>query len=308
LRNEVARLETKLAAKSEELQLLQSELEPLRTSVTQLEGELELTAGYLAQEKENRELLQKRFDKFKNNSEKIDPKELEDLKKSFDDIQTERDQLAEQVTSLREEIESLQQKAQSDGSSQASAIADAVREAKKQQHEKFQTQHRERMAAKNEVIETITKERDETRTQLETVQQELNDAQQQLASVQALADQSKEQIVALQQEVVQLRITLGNAQQERDEALARASTGTQPATDVTMGEEGQIDEGASQDLSEEIANLRSLLETAKQQLTAAQNQANRADNDAAALKVKMSFMNDEITELRTEEVNIANMF
>jgi nucleoprotein TPR len=315
LRNDAARLEAKLADKNKEFESLHKELEPLRVRVEELEGELELTAGYLEQEKQQRDYWEKRFEKFVNKSEHIDPKDLEDLKKSNEDLQNERDLFAEQITGLSEEITTLKQQVQSDGTTQEAAIAEAVREARKKQHDSFQTQHREKMAAKNSVIDAITVERDAAQGQLTTVQQELDDARQQLTSIQPLASQSQEQVVALQQEVQQLQSQLTASQQElesahaaRDEALSRANASTQITADVNMGEEGQIDEGETQGSADQIASLQKSLDEVKKQLADAQNRAFRAENDYSALKVKESFMRDQVVKLEKDDVSHRNNY
>jgi nucleoprotein TPR len=229
------------------------------------------------------------------------------LKKSNEDLQTERDQFAEQVTTMSEEITTLKTQAQTDGTSQEAAIVEAVREAKKKQHESFQTQHREKMAAKNSVIDSITAERDAVQGHLATVQQELDEARQQLASAQASANQSQEQVAALQQEVEQLQSQLGAGQQELAAANAAhdETSSSDPAgnTDVNMGEEGQIDEGESQDSSNQIATLEKSLDEIKKQLADAQNRAFRAENDYSSLKVKESFMRDQVVKLEKDDVS-----
>jgi nucleoprotein TPR len=307
LRNDASRLEAKLADKSKDFEALHAELEPLRARVEELEGELELTAGFLEQEKQQRDYWEKRFEKFVNKSDHVDPKDLEDLKKSNEDLQTERDQFAEQVTTMSEEITTLKTQAQTDGTSQEAAIVEAVREAKKKQHESFQTQHREKMAAKNSVIDSITAERDAVQGHLATVQQELDEARQQLASAQASANQSQEQVAALQQEVEQLQSQLGAGQQELAAANAAhdETSSSDPAgnTDVNMGEEGQIDEGESQDSSNQIATLEKSLDEIKKQLADAQNRAFRAENDYSSLKVKESFMRDQVVKLEKDDVS-----
>jgi nucleoprotein TPR len=312
LRNDAARLETKLAEKSKEFENLHAELEPLRTRVEQLEGELELTAGYLDQEKKQRDYWEKRFDKFVNKSEHIDPKEMEDLKKETEDVKAERDQYAEQITGLQDRIKTLEE-----------GVEAAVEAAKTLQKDdlraKFNKRHKQLMEAaiepKQTEINSLTAERDQLQTSLTTLQQELETSRQQTADAQGQATQSQEQATALQQQVTLLQSQLATVQQEveavksaRDEAVARATVGANPSADVSMGEEGQINEVDAQASDQQLAELQRKLEEVKVQLTEAQNRAFRAENDYSALKVKESFMKDQVTKLEKDDVSSIYVF
>jgi nucleoprotein TPR len=307
LRNDAARLETKLAEKSKEFDNLHAELEPLRTRVEELEGELELTAGYLDQEKKQRDYWEKRFDKFVNKSEHIDPKEMEDLKKETEDVKVERDQYAEQITGLQDRVKTLEEGVQ--------AAVDAAKELQKDElRAKFNKRHKQLMEAaiepKQTEISALTAQRDQLQTTLTTLQQELETSRQQSADAQGQAAQFQEQATVLQQQVTLLQSQLATAQQEveaaksaRDEALARPVVSTNPSADVNMGEEGQIDEGNAQVLDQQLAELQHKLEEAKAQLNEAQNRAFRAENDYSALKVKESFMKNQVTKLEKDDVS-----
>jgi nucleoprotein TPR len=314
LRNDAARLEAKLAEKNREFETLHGELEPLKARVEELEGELELTSGYLEQEKKQRDYWEKRFDKFVNKSEHIDPKEMDDLKKTIEEIKTERDQHAEQITGLNEHATSLQEKIKTLEGGVEAAVKAATDAQKEQLRTKFNKRHRELMDAametkKNE-IDALTAERDELQRTVTTVQQEFETSRQQVTDAHAQATQSQEQIATMQQQVAQLESQVANAQLElmaantaRDGAVARANAGATSTADVNMDEEGQVDEGNAQEPNNQLAELQKKLEEVKTQLAEAQNRAFRAENDYSALKVKESFMRDQVAKLEKDDVS-----
>jgi nucleoprotein TPR len=314
LRNDAMRLETKLAEKNKEFEELHAQLEPLRTRVEELEGELELTAGFLEQEKKQRDYWEKRFDKFVNKSEHIDPKDMEDLKKTNEDIKIERDQYSEQINELNEQIAGFQEKITTLESGVEAAVKAANDAQKEELRGKFTKKHKQLMEAAMETkqaeINGLTAERDQLQTTLTAVQQELETSRQQLAGAQGQATQSQEQVATLQQQLAQLQTQLATAQQEveaiknaRDEATGRADASANSAVDVDMGDEGQINEGNSQGLDQQLADLQRKLDEAKSQLAEAQNRAFRAENDYSALKVKESFMKDQVTKLEKDDVS-----
>jgi len=314
LRNDAARLEAKLSEKNKEFETLHSELETLKARVEELEGELELTSGYLEQEKKQRDYWEKRFDKFVNKSEHIDPKEMEDLKKAVEEIKAERDQYLVEISGLNDHANGLQEKITTLEGGVEAAVKAANEAQKEELRGKFNKRHKQLMEAametkKNE-IEALTVERDQLQTTLTTVQQELETSRQQLADAQGQATQSQEQVATIQQQVTQLKSQVVTAQQElvaaksaRDEAIARANAGVKSTADVDMGDEGQVDESGTQGSDQRIAELQQKLEEVKAQLAEAQNRAFSAENDYSALRVKESFMRDQVTKLEKDDVS-----
>lgn len=314
LRNDAARLEVKLAEKNKEFESLHNELEPLKARVDELEGELELTSGYLEQEKKQRDYWEKRFDKFVNKSEHIDPKEMDDLKKTVKEIEVERDQYAEQVNGLNEQATGLQDRIKTLEAGVEAAVKAANEAQKEELRGKFNKRHKQLMETAMETkkveIDVLTAERDGLQTTLAVAQQELETSRQQIADTQGQATQSQEQLVAMQQQMNHLQSQLAIVQQElesaktaRDSAVATADTGANSTAEVNMGEEGQIDEGDAQGSEQQVTDLQKKLEEVKIQMTEAQNRAFQAENDYSALKVKESFMRDQVTKLEKDDVS-----
>jgi nucleoprotein TPR len=306
LRNENRRIEAQLAEKNTEMEALQSQLEPLQVRVTELEGEIELQQGHLKAVEEDRDRWQKRHQDVLQRYDRIDPKELEDLKQQIETLQSERDQAVQQVTGLNEQIASLNEKAQSAEGAQAAdrdeAVNAAVRAAKQDAKDRFNKLHGEKMGVVRAEVAAVKEERNQLQEQLASVQQQLDVARQQAASTENASTVSQEQLTSVQQQLEEVRIQLTAAQQElestktaRDEAIARADAAGSANTDVTMGEEGQIDENDTAPLQQEVSRL-------KVQVREAENKEKAASNAAAGLQVQLGLIKDRVSELEQKEV------
>jgi nucleoprotein TPR len=305
LRNENRRLETQLSEKATEMEDIHNKLEPLQARVTELEGEVELHLGHLKAVEEDRDRWQKRHQDVLQRYDRIDPKELEDLKTQIDNLQTERDEVVGQLEDLKQKVESADTTLEA---AVAEAKKAATLAARQDAKERFNKLHNQKMATKQAEVDGLIKERDEARESLATVQQELEAARQQVSGTQSDASQTQEQLTTLRQELEQAKSQLATAQQEleaansaRDEALARAESSGQTNADVEMGEEGQINEGNSDASNEEIERL-------KAQLTEATNKENVASNQAASLHVQLTMIKDKVSELEKKEVSCYSFF
>ncbi|KAF9699942.1 hypothetical protein EKO04_001551 [Ascochyta lentis] len=305
LRNENRRIEAQLAEKNTEMEALHGQLEPLQARVAELEGEIELHLGHLKAVEEDRDRWQKRHQDVLQRYDRIDPKELEDLKQQIETLQTERDQATEQITGLKEQVTGLNEKMQSTEGTQATAVEEAVntavKAARQDAKERFNKLHGEKMGVVRAEVAALTAERTELQEKLASVQQELDVARQQATSTQSESTQSQEQLASLQQQLEELRSQLAAAQQElettktaRDEAVARADASSSASADVNMGEEGQVDESDSGSLKQEVERL-------KIQVTEAENKEKAASNAAAGLQVQLGFAREKVTELEQKE-------
>ncbi|KAJ4351099.1 Protein mlp1 [Ascochyta clinopodiicola] len=305
LRNENRRVEAQLAEKNTEMEALHNQLEPLQARVAELEGEIELHLGHLKAVEEDRDRWQKRHQDVLQRYDRIDPKELEDLKQQIETLQTERDHATEQVTELKNQVTGLNEKMQSTEGTQATAVEEAVntavRAARQDAKERFNKLHGEKMGVVRAEVAAVTAERTELQEKLASVQQELDIARQQATSTQSESTQSQEQLTLLQQQLEELRSQLASAQHEleatkatRDEAVARVDASSSANADVNMGEEGQIDENHPEPLQQEVERL-------KIRVTEAENKEKAASNAAAGLQVQLGFAKEKVTELEQKE-------
>lgn len=233
LRNDVQRLEAERNQKDKELEALRAQLQPLQARVLELEGELEFTSGQLKAVEEDRERWQKRHQDVLQRYDRIDPKELEDLKQQIETLKTERDQATQQVG------EDFQQR-----------LKAAEEEAEKQKNE-AEVQNKRRA----DVVEKAKVKMGELRTAMNTLKQERDEAHANLASAQS-------ELTALQED-------LESARRDRDEALAKADTNA----DVVMVEEGQVNEASAGLSTEEKSQLEVRVREAEDRERQQANQA-----------------------------------
>ncbi|USP81523.1 Protein MLP1 -like protein [Curvularia clavata] len=302
LRGENIRLQNSFAEKAKALEALQSELEPLQVRVTELEGELELKAGHLKAVEEDRDRWQKRHQDVLQRYDRIDPKELEDLKKQIEDHKAERDQALQQASGLNEQITDLTAKLEKAVSEKEAEVKFA--------RERFQKIHNERMGKKNEEMKAIAAERDEAQKTVENLKQELEDLKQQLGNAQTAhtdAGQSQEHVARLEKELQQARAQLAAVQEElqavkaaRDEAIAQAKASSQPAGDANGDEEGQVAEGDSAALAQEVSALQKQLEEAQQKAAEAESNRSAAAEQLSHLQAQLSAQIDSIETLQKE--------
>jgi nucleoprotein TPR len=304
LRSENNRLQASFAEKAKALEDLQSELEPLQVRVSELEGELELNIGHLKAVEEDRDRWQKRHQDVLQRYDRIDPKDLEDLKQQIEDHRVERDQALEQVTGLNEQITALTSEVQS-----ANTERDNI---KKAEREKFQKVHNERMKQKSDEIAARTAERDEAKKSITSLQQELDRIRQELTNAQATranAGQSQERMAKLQKDLEQTRAQLATTQQEldaaktaRDEAIAQASASTQSTTNADAGEDGQIDESSDATV-QQLALLQKQLGEAQQKATNAESSRSAIANQLSDLQAQLSTQKEGLEKLQKETVS-----
>ena len=185
------------------METLHNQLEPLQARVAELEGEIELQQGHLKAVEEDRDRWQKRHQDVLQRYDRIDPKELEELKQQIETLQSERDQATEQVTSLNEQITALNEKAQSAEGTQATATEEAVNAAVKAARDdakaRFNKLHGEKMGVVRAEVAAVKEERDRLQEQLASVQQELDVARQQATATESASTDSQEQLATLQQ-------------------------------------------------------------------------------------------------------------
>ncbi|CAN9354730.1 unnamed protein product [Alternaria alternata] len=301
LRSENTRLQASFAEKAKELEDLQAQLEPLQIRVTELEGELELNVGHLKAVEEDRDRWQKRHQDVLQRYDRIDPKELEDLKKQIEDYKVERDQALEQVAGLNEQITALTGEVQT-----ANAERDNIQ---KSEREKFQKKHNERMKVKNDEISARTAERDEAQKSVTDLQQEIERIRQELTNAQttsAGAGQSQERIATLQKELEQIRTQLATTQQElnaartaRDEAIAQANVSAQSTGNAEAGEEGQISE-TSDATAQQLAQLQKQLAEAQQKAADAESSRSATAAQLEKIQTETAAQGATMDELRQQ--------
>ena len=105
LRAEAKQASTALAEKTQRISELQSEIEPLKTRVSELEIRLELREGEMKLLQEDRDRWQQRTQNIVSKYDRVDPVELEALKGKVSQLESERDEAVVARESLQAQID-----------------------------------------------------------------------------------------------------------------------------------------------------------------------------------------------------------
>lgn len=234
LRNEKDQLKAQLDEKKKEAEALYNQLQPLQARVLELEGELEINSGHLKVLEEDRDRWQKRHQDVLQRYDRIDPKELEDLKTQIEVLQKARDDAVSQREDALQEIETRIIAAKTD---QKMNLTNQFKERLRQEREKL-----------NEKYQASEKRCNDLETERDELKQKLTEQEQRLASLQA---------------------ELESAQYARDEAVATANA----RAELAETEEGQLNEGHSGLSDEEKAALEARVTKAENEAIQEANRA-----------------------------------
>jgi nucleoprotein TPR len=233
LRNLNRQLEAERDEKNKEVESLVNQIQPLQVRVAELEGELEINSGHYKNLEEDRDRWQKRHQDVLHRYDRIDPKELDDLKKQIADLMADRDQALEQVRAMDERIQAVKDEEGTKLEAARTEWADRRQKIVNQAKEKARTD-REKIGELTLERDQIKEERDRLKTNLETAQSELEDTT-----------------------------------KARDEALANTNTNT----DVVMDEEGQVHEEGAGFTAQEKADLEARVAAAEDKEKQQSNQS-----------------------------------
>lgn len=226
LRNEAREAQAQLAEKSRRVEELIVEIQPLRTTIQELENEKETREGEMKLLQDDRDRWQQRTQNILQKYDRVDPAEMEALKEEISTLRTEHAQLLtekEQWQPLKEQVESIPQQIQK---AQEEAVA-PWRERQERQVAQFKERSRNLVAAKNEKIaecQQLSQEKEGLERQLAASKQEAERANSQrdeaLARVESL---SADQVSRNSQAVQTLSAEEKRAMEERVAAGERAA-------------------------------------------------------------------------------------
>ncbi|OQO11161.1 hypothetical protein B0A48_05417 [Cryoendolithus antarcticus] len=258
LRNENQQAREKLAEKTREVERLVAEVEPLTGRINELEAEVENKDGELKLLGDDRDHWRERTQNIISKYDRVDPAELEELRKHLAELQVEKEGLLAEQAPLREQVEGVE-------ASVAEGKEVVVKEWTERM-EKFKNQAKEQNRKQNTRL-----------GELKT------------ASEAATAEQTR-----LTGELDGVRAELEAAKTARDEALAKASEG---AEEEEVGGEGhaelhakiaeaerQASEHASkaEALSEEVEGLQKTIGELEGQIEGLQEELAMAKEDVPA--------------------------
>ncbi|KAJ4295155.1 Protein mlp1 [Kalmusia sp. IMI 367209] len=288
LRNDIQRLETERNQKDKELDDLRSQLQPLQTRVTELEGELEVNSGHLKAVEEDRERWQKRHQDVLQRYDRIDPKELEDLKQQIETLQSERDQAVEQANGAEGRIRIAEE-----GMKTMEGRKNDVRD-------KARVQVRE-----------LRTERDEARTSLANVQSELAKVQEELQAArkdrdeaQAKADASADVVMEEEGQVNEHNPGVAEEKKQLEARLSEAEDRERQQSNqsVNLGIQLEALKTRERALESQIAELQQRIGVLSKEVDEAQIEKARANAQVAELQAQQLPAQPPVNVQPSEEV------
>ena len=265
LRNEARQAQASLALKSQQVEELLAQVEPLQAEVRDLKNEIETQVGEATLLKEDRERWQQRTQDILQKYDRIDPAEMEALKGKLHELETERDTFGATKDALQEHNNSLSgqlTQAQEEGNQRVKELRDRL-------GDQFKTKVKQlnvKVNEKDQALQAALKEKDNLEQRLATLQEELNTAKIEKSSAEERASSA------------QAKPTHSRAQSE--------------------GEEGQVDETVSAKPTD--ADMGAL----RDQLAVAETKAGELGSRSAALEEEVASSKTIISELESQIVSI----
>ncbi|KXT04956.1 hypothetical protein AC579_4293 [Pseudocercospora musae] len=251
LRNEARQAREKLEEKTRQVDRLLEEIEPLKSRVGELEGELESKEGEMKLLQDDRDHWRERTQNIISKYDRVDPAELEEMKKRLEELKAENERLESETSSIAELREQI---------SGHEASVEALKADWEARRLKLIEQSKQRNTQnKNEISELKQK--------LEVAENSLKQAKDAMASAKSELEQTKTQ--------------LAQANAALEEARAKPSK-----TAHDDAEEGQVQEdGTDAGLSEEHAALHARIAEAEAN---ASEHASRVDGLTTELQTAQS--------------------
>jgi nucleoprotein TPR len=273
LRNEARQAQAQLGEKTQRVNELMEQIQPLENKIRELEHGKETTDGEMRLLQEDRDRWQKRTQDIISKYDRIDPAEMEQLKETIEALRTERDSLLEGQQPLQEQIQALEAEKATWGATKDRLIAQA----------------KERSRVQGIANKDRTAERDAVIQEKEALQQQLSGLKQELET-------AVNEKTAAEQRVTSLGQELETIKSERDRAVANASQSSPSQAPVVAATE-QVNNGAVEqqmaqlrkqldDVTQEKVSLESQLKDLREQLEKANSERDAAIADAAEAQSK----------------------
>ncbi|KAF7186753.1 Protein MLP1-like [Pseudocercospora fuligena] len=307
LRNDARQAREKLEEKTKQVDRLLEEIEPLKSRVGELEGELESKDGEMKLLQDDRDHWRERTQNIISKYDRVDPAELEEMKKRLEELKAENERLEGETSSVAELREQI---------SGHEASVEALKAEWESRRLKLIEQSKQRNTQnKNEISELKQK--------LEVAENSLKEAQDALASARSELDQTKAQLeqanAALEEARTKSAKTADDDAEEgqvQEDGTAAGQSEEHAALHARIAEaEANASEHASrvdglttelqtaqsrvQELEGQVADLQQQLSTVKESSTTEQVAPTAQDSDTLdKLKQELSTAQQEVETLR----------
>ncbi len=270
LRNEARQAQASLAEKTERVEELLEQIQPLQTKVRELENQKEIQEGEMRLLQEDRDRWQQRTQNILQKYDRVDPAEMESLKEQITTLQAERGELIAAKQLLQEQVDGIPERL------------------KQVEHEGSQRWQ--------EARQRLT---DQFKSRSKDLSAKVNERH---AALQA-AEKEKEE---LEQQLSSLNSELDAAKSERDKAITRTApeaTAQQVQAHESATPNG-IEEGQVEEQRESGHSVEQVI-ALEEKLNAAEIRANAEFRRAEGLQGELRICQARITELEQQVVSRA---
>nr|POE54965.1 nucleoprotein tpr [Quercus suber] len=279
LRNEARQARDRLEEKINEIDRLASEIDPLKSRVGELEGDLESKDEELRLIQDDRNHWRERTQNIISKYDRVDPAELEEMKKKLEDLKSEKERLESEQVPLRAQIDShaadLEAKLTEKTTSLNATLTRFKEQAKEQnrkQNERIREQAAELASAKSDL--------DSARAELEQSKTALLEAQ---ASITAAGQNAAE---------------LDAVKAELQQAKAALTESTTDAATMNDDEEGQVQEPESQKETDSALNSR--IVQAEAEAAREARHAQELQNEVSAKQMRVNALEEQVANLQKQ--------
>lgn len=272
LRNEARQAREKLEEKAKEVERLAIEIDPLKSRVGELEGDLESKEGELKLIHSDRDHWRERTQNIISKYDRVDPAELEEIKKKLENVKTEKERLEAEQAPLRAQIASHTADMEAQLTEKSAALSATLA--------RFKDQAKEQNRKQNERIRELSGELASLRTELEAARTDVEKSKTALDGARASAILAKQDISELETVKAELQLT----KTALTEAEARI-----PANNDD--EEGQVHEDGAQ--TED--HVGTVIRLAEAETTAREHAAR-----AAALNTELETRQTRVSQLESQ--------
>ncbi|KXS99803.1 hypothetical protein AC578_8902 [Pseudocercospora eumusae] len=307
LRNDARQAREKLEEKTKQVDRLLEEIEPLKSRVGELEGELESKEGEMKLLQDDRDHWRERTQNIISKYDRVDPAELEEMKKRLEELKAENERLESATSSVAELREQI---------SGHEASVEALKADWEARRLKLIEQSKQRNTQNKTEIS-------ELKQKLEVAENSLKDAQNALASAKSELEQTKTQLeqanAALEEARAKPSKTADDDAEEgqvQEDGTAAGQSEEHAALHARIAEaeanasghasrvhalttELQTAQSRVQELEGQVANLQQHLSTAKKSPTSELAAPTGQDSDTLdKLKQELSIAQQEVETLR----------
>ena len=267
LRAESRQAQATLATRTQEVETLRTQIEPLQTQIRELSERCENYEGEAKLLKENCDRWQQRAQNVLQKYDRVDPAELESLKEQLQKAESERDDLAASKQTLQERLDH---------------VSAQVNQEKDQSNERVETMKSRLTEQFKNKVKQLTERIKEKDTALQTAMNERQGLEAQVVSLSDVQDQ------------------LNTATAERDAALQRTESDAAPTAvrvSQSNGEEGEVHEGSQAPASQDG------LQTLQRKVEEVEAKAQQEQLESSNLRSEATTLKSTIAELESQIVS-----